>query len=93
VIVRGKVGLLGGTRSARPWFLGHGTVVDNVVPPRGHKLRIKERDRAVLFVDDGVEHVTGFSVKHDGRIGLRLDVNLVELLLPEANKRSQFTGR
>ena len=93
MIVLGKVALLSGVRSASPGFLGHGTVVHNVVPPRGHKLRVKERDRAVLLVDNRVEHVTSFPIKHDRRVGFRFDLDFVKILLPVADKGGQFAAR
>jgi len=64
-----------------------------LVPPCGHKLRIPKRDRAVFFVDNGVEHVPGFPIEHDGWVGFWLDVDFVELLLPKADKRSQLAAR
>ena len=66
VIMRGKVALLGCVRSARPRLFGHGAVTHDVVSPRGHKRRVKKRDRAVLLVDDRVEHVTGFPIETTG---------------------------
>jgi len=75
--MRGKVVIMGGAHLSKPWLPGHGTVTDDVVPPRGHKLWVKERDRAVLLVDDGVEHVIRFAVEHDRKSGVRLDVDVL----------------
>jgi len=86
------VAIVGGMRLAMPRFPGHGTVVHDVIPPCGHKLRVKKRDRAVVLVDQGVEHVPGFPIEHDGRVGSRLDVDFVELLLPEADECGQLVG-
>jgi transposase InsO family protein len=71
-------------RGRLPW---HRRVADHVVAPRGDKLRVPKWDRAIFFVDDCGEHVIGFAVSHNRRVGFRLDVNFVELPLSAATKR------
>ena len=41
----------------------HRAIADDVVTPRGHKLRVKKRDGAIPLLDNCVEHVIGFPVE------------------------------
>ena len=51
---------------------------------------VEERNGAILLLDDRCEHVIGFSVEDDRRVGFRLDVDLVELRLSAIDERGQL---
>src|ERR1051326_7673115 len=71
---------------------GQRSIADHIETPRGYKLWVEERNGAILLLDDRCEHVIGFSVEDDRRIGFRLDVDLVELGLSAVDKRGQLMG-
>src|SRR5437868_568385 len=71
----------------------HRAIADDVVTPRGHKLRVKKRDGAIPLLDDRVKHVVGFTVEYNRRAGFRLDVYFIELRLALTDQRRQNVGR
>src|SRR5438067_1986578 len=66
-------------RSARRWLPRHGTVAQHIVSPRGHKPWIPKRYRAEPLLDNRLENVIRLAIEHDGRVGVRLDVNFIKL--------------
>src|SRR5947209_14286700 len=81
------------TGSSRPRLPGHGTIAQYIVSPCRHKRWVPKRDRMVSLLNNRVEHVIRFAIKHDGRVRIGLDVDLVELLFSTLNQRSQFVRR
>jgi len=59
------------------------------VTPRSHKLRVKERNGAIALPDDRLEHIIGFPVEDDGRVGFRFDVDFIKLRLSIADERGR----
>jgi hypothetical protein len=93
VTVRGRLAALDRLRSARPRLSRHGAVAQYIVSPRGHEPWLAKRYRAVSPLDDGLEHVIRFTIKRDGRVRVRLDVDIVELLFSALYQHSQFVRR
>jgi hypothetical protein len=61
------------------------------MPPGGYQLRVPERNRAVLLLNDGLEHVIGLAVEHNRRGGGRFDVDLVKLFFAAADQLGSRT--
>jgi len=61
--------------------------------PRRQKLRFPKSQCTVLLLDDRVEYVVGFAIEHDRRLGVMLDINLIELRFALANEYRQLMGR
>src|SRR5438552_461585 len=91
--VRRRLTAMDDVRSPRPRLPGHGAITQHIVSPCRHKSGVPKRYRAVSLLDDRLEHVIRFAIKHNGRVRIRLDVDLVELLFSTLDQRSQFVRR
>ena len=76
-------------QSAWAWPSRHRAVADDVVPPGGYKLSVEEGNGAIPLPDDRIEHVIGFPVENDGRVGFRFDVDFIKLRLSIADERGR----
>jgi hypothetical protein len=70
----------------------HRAITQDVMTPRGHNLRVPERERVVLLFDDRVEHVISFAVEDNGRLGVWFDVHFIEFHLAVADERRQLVS-
>src|SRR5207248_9092916 len=87
VTVRGRLAVVDGVRSASGWPSRHGTIAHHIVSPRGNKILVPKRYRAVPLLDNGVENVIRLAIEHDGWVGIQLNVDFVKLLFSDTDQR------